>query len=693
MLRVATFSLIARACVLFAMCLHLTTATADVADEKNDLSRIDQIQTLSDSNNAEALKQLLIFKEHLSPDAAYAVRSELFKLLFSLYYDAGDKKSVKRSVDEYLKLAESQHNQDDIANANIFKSFALMDDGKPELALVQLKQVQDLYAGSRNPELQMRLHRAFASVYRNTAQFELALSHSLEALRWSDLQPRRKTEARLYRLDSLASLYISMKDPVKAMATVQEALELSPLANTPKTFSSLLITQGIAYTLMKKSDEALLAYQKALKFGIDAGMPPTVANALANLADIYLIKQDYKNAESYARQALDKSLAIDDKASAAIAQVNVGFALAGQGKIKLGAEYFDAGIKYFEDTDSKADVENILAELGTIYENAGMYREALSILRRQQKLSNELFTTNRSKAVAGMQEQFNAEQRQKQIELLGKENALKDADIKNQHLQQVVTILGAVLTVMVGIFLFLMYRRVKKVNEQLQQVNTQLEFHAVRDQLTGLHNRRSFVELMRSRAALANAERRAESVDNPDCLILLDIDLFKHINDTWGHAAGDSVLTDIAARLKKSVRDSDMVLRWGGEEFLIYSPKSNPTQITRLVDRVLHAIGDTPVKVGDLQIPVTVTAGFISLPFSGVPEIACDWEKTLQIADMALYLGKAHGRNRAYGLARLLVPYEVAMPILERDLSAAISAKMVDMIEVIGPVQEKTAHA
>jgi diguanylate cyclase (GGDEF)-like protein len=692
MLRVATFSSIARICVLFAMCVHLSTASADVADEKNDLIRIDQIQTLSDSNNAEALKQLLIFKEHLSPDAAYTVRSELFKLLFSLHYEAGDKKSVKGIVDALLKLAESQQNQDDIANANICKSLVLMDEGKPELALVQLKQVQSLYGASRDPELQMRLHRAFASVYRNTAQFELALSHSLEALRWSDLQPRRKTEARLNRLDALASLYVSMKDPVKAMATVQDALALSPLAKKPKIFSSLLITQGVAYTLMKQNDEALLVYQKALKFGIDAGMPATEANALANLADIYLIKQDYKNAELYARQALDKSLAIADPANAAIAQVNVGFALAGQGKIKLGAEYFNEGIKYFEDTDSKADVEAVLGELATVYENAGMYKEALATLRRQQKLSNELFTSNRSKAVAGMQEQFNAEQRQKQIELLGKENALKDADIKNQHLQQLVTILGAVLTVMVGIFVFLMYRRVKKVNEQLQQVNTQLEFHAVRDQLTGLHNRRSFVELMKSRAALGNAERRAESADNPDCLILLDIDLFKHINDTWGHAAGDSVLTEIAARLKKSVRDSDMVLRWGGEEFLIYSPKSNPSQITRLVARVLHAIGDTPVRVGDLQIPVTVTAGFISLPFSGVPESACDWEKTLQIADMALYLGKAHGRNRAYGLSRLLVPYEVAMPILERDLSAAISAKMVDMIEVLGPVQEKAAH-
>ncbi|MFZ6750524.1 diguanylate cyclase [Undibacterium sp. Ren11W] len=693
MLKVVTFSSIARVCTFLAMCLLLNTAMADVADEKNDIVRINEIQNLSDRDNAEALKQLQAFKEHLSADSSYAVRLELLKVLFSLQYSAADPKSAKATIDEYLKLAEIHQDKDNIALANIGKSFSFMDDNKPELALDQLNKVQTEHGASTNPEVQMRLHRAYGAVYQGQGKFELALSQLLEALRLSELQPRRKVEARLYGLDAVAGLYISMKDPVKALATVQEAQALSSLANTPKTFSTLLITQGLAYSLLSKKEESLASYQKALKLGIDAGMPGIEANALGNIADYYLIAHDFKNAELYARRALKKSDSIEDKINAAIAKVNIGFALGGQGKITQGAEYINEVIHFFEESDSKSEIEGILGELATMYEDAGLYKEALSILRRQQKLSAELFNVGRSKAVAGLQEQFNAEQRQKQIELLGKENALKDADIKNRHLQQVVTILGAILTVMVGIFVFLMYRRVKKVNEQLKQVNTQLEFHAVRDQLTGLHNRRSFVELMKSRVALANAERREESADNPDCLILLDIDLFKHINDTWGHAAGDSVLTDIAARLKKSVRDSDMVLRWGGEEFLIYSPKSNPTQITRLVDRVLRAIGDTPVKVGDLQIPVTVTAGFISLPFSGVPENACDWEKTLQIADMALYLGKAHGRNRAYGLARLLVPYEVAMPILERDLSAAISAKMVDMIEVIGPVQDKAAHA
>ena len=659
------------------------------ADEKSDMERLNVIQTVSDRDNKEGLRQLQEFKSKLSAETSDVVRLETLKVLVSLYYDAGQIRSADATITEFLQFAEEHHNKDAVALAQISKSFQILDEGKPELAIVKLKEVQASVKDSKDPEVNMRLNSAFGVMYTVSGKFEQALTHYLEALRLSDLQPRRKVQARLYKLDAIASLYYNMKDPEKALATAKEAVALSPLANAPKTMSSLIMTQGIALSNLGREDEALEAYKKALKIGIDANMPGVEATALNNICDHYLISKDYRKAEIFARQAISKAETIGEKSAVVTPKINLGFSLIGQGKIKEGVEYVNAGIKFYRDANSKLDVESITGELAGMYEKAGLYKEALVTLREQQKLSDELFRSDRAIAVAGLQEKFNADQRQKQIELLAKENDLKDADIKNRRLQQVVTLLGAVVTVMAGAFIFLLYRRVRKVNEQLQQVNTQLEFHAVRDPLTGLHNRRSFVELMKSRVALAEAERREDSGDNPDCLILMDIDMFKHINDTWGHAVGDTVLTEVAARLKSTVRDTDMVLRWGGEEFLIYSPKSNPQQITRLVDRVLRAIGEVPIQAGTLQIPVTVTAGFISLPFSGVPEGLCSWEKTLQMADMALYLGKAHGRNRAYGLAKLLVPHEQAMPVLDNDLSAAISGGMVELIEVIGPVQTK----
>jgi predicted signal transduction protein with EAL and GGDEF domain len=130
-----------------------------------------------------------------------------------------------------------------------------------------------------------------------------------------------------------------------------------------------------------------------------------------------------------------------------------------------------------------------------------------------------------------------------------------------------------------------------------------------------------------------------------------------------------------------------MVLRWGGEEFLVYSPRANPQHLKGLAERLLEAVGAAPVMVGAQAIPVTVTAGFIALPYSGIAEDVCNWEKALQIADMALYMGKVNGRNRAYGVGSLRVAPEVALPVLDHDLSAALKADMLELIEVMGPAQ------
>ena len=103
----------------------------------------------------------------------------------------------------------------------------------------------------------------------------------------------------------------------------------------------------------------------------------------------------------------------------------------------------------------------------------------------------------------------------------------------------------------------------------------------------------------------------------------------------------------------------------------------------------MQAVAEPPIRVGDIETRITISAGFISLPFSGIPEEKFDWEKALNLADGALYLAKKNGRNRAYGLTKLLVPYEQAKTALESDLAVAIENKAVDYIEVIGPSAHK----
>lgn len=675
-----------RILVKLVLLLSLGLSSSVYADLKSDMARLETLQLLIEKDNQAALQQLKEFYAQFNQQTDYQVRIDTLRELSYAYYDAGDIPASDQSRAEILRLAKLQNDQETVALMQLDEVFKLRDAGQFDAAVAKLDDIAKAIKGSTKPENLMRLEISYGAIYQSASKFEQALSHYLEALRLTDQLSQRKSLSKIRRLSALASLYLTMQNPEQTLVVTNDALALSGDVDSPRLIASLRQSQAMALGDLKRYPEALVAYERALKAAQDANIPKMEALILSNIADLHLRTHSFVQAENMARKALKKAEFIQGEASIFNAKANIGFALGGQGKISQAMEYLTPVLKQSRDQGDKADLEATVGEISRMYEHAKMYKEALEYTREQQKLSNELFRADRSKTVAALQEQFDADQRKKQIELLARENQIKDADIKNSRLQQIVTLLGAMLTIMGGIFIYMLYRKVKQTNQRLEEVNQQLEFHSVRDPLTGLYNRRSFLEMMKARSEDVSPERREEDHEGPDCLIIMDIDHFKHINDTWGHAAGDAVLIEVAKRLRSAVRDTDMTLRWGGEEFLIYAPKTKPALLASLVERVLKVIGSTPVVVGNNTIPVTVSAGYISLPFSGVPESACNWEKAMQLADMALYMGKVNGRNRAYGLLSLLVPYEQALPELERDFSAAIKQGMIEIAIITGPV-------
>ncbi|MBR7801769.1 tetratricopeptide repeat-containing diguanylate cyclase [Undibacterium fentianense] len=663
----------------------LAVSPLSVADLKSDQARLEAIQLLSEKDNQAALKQLKEFYSELPPNSEYQLRLDVLRELSAAYFDAGDIAESDKINLEILNLARARQDKETVAVMQIDDAFKLRDAGKYEPAIAKLNEVAASLKGSTRADNLLRLESAYAMIYRAFSKFEQALSHQLEALRLTDQLTQRKTLAKIRRLDALASLYLLMQNPEQTLLVANEALVLASQVDSPKIIAGLRMNQAMALCDLKRYPECLVAYERSLNAAQEANLPKLEALILSNIADLHLRTLSFTRAEMVARQALKKAELIQDLPSIYNAKANVGFALGGQGKIAQAMEFLNPVLDRARDLGDKADLEAVVGEIGRMYEHAKMYKEALQYTREQQKIANELFRADRSKTVAALQEQFDADQRKKQIELLARENQIKDADIKNSRLQQIITLLGAVLTIMGGIFIYMLYRKVKQTNERLEEVNQQLEYHSVRDPLTGLHNRRSFLDLMKVRSENVEHDRREDDGESPDCLMIMDIDHFKHINDSWGHSAGDAVLVEVAKRLRSAVRDSDMTLRWGGEEFLIYAPKTKPEMLMPLVDRVMKSIGSTPVIVGNNAIPVTISAGYISLPFSGVPEEACNWEKAMQLADMALYMGKVNGRNRAYGLLRLLAPYEQALPELERDFSDAIRQGLVEVAIIQGP--------
>ena len=187
-------------------------------------------------------------------------------------------------------------------------------------------------------------------------------------------------------------------------------------------------------------------------------------------------------------------------------------------------------------------------------------------------------------------------------------------------------------------------------NAELEQAHRAVEEASLTDPLTGLHNRRFLWRHIDADVALALRSRYGgdESGREPSDLLffLVDIDHFKRINDQHGHAVGDLVLVEMGRRLRRVFRESDHVVRWGGEEFLGVARGAQREDGPRVAERIRAAVAETPFPLpGGGQLAVRCSVGFAALPLVAADRHAFGWEDTVAIADEALYEAKAAGRD------------------------------------------------
>ena len=227
----------------------------------------------------------------------------------------------------------------------------------------------------------------------------------------------------------------------------------------------------------------------------------------------------------------------------------------------------------------------------------------------------------------------------------------------------------------------LLLRRVGQSNRQLADSNELLKVQTGIDPLTGLANRRHFQTAMRQ---LAADGKLAGSV------FLADIDHFKRINDCWGHASGDAVLVEVARRLRGILREPDLIVRWGGEEFLVVVRALGPDAVDALAQRMLDVVGGTPVEHEGRVIGAAVSIGYATFPIEPA-RLEVSWEQAIDLVDTAMYLAKAHGRNRAYGVRSLHASDESQFDAVAKSLEASWHAGEVSLTPLRGPGSEAEA--
>ncbi|QDL55716.1 GGDEF domain-containing protein [Rhodoferax aquaticus] len=176
----------------------------------------------------------------------------------------------------------------------------------------------------------------------------------------------------------------------------------------------------------------------------------------------------------------------------------------------------------------------------------------------------------------------------------------------------------------------------QQANAELQDKQRELQRLTRTDGLTNLFNRKTFVELTQQEL------QRAQRQNSSTAILVMDLDYFKKVNDTWGHPAGDAVLKHAATLASSAVRSTDLVARLGGEEFIVLLPSTSIDAARRLAEKIRAKIEAHPAQWSGQRIPVTVSIG--SAGCTAAEKL--DFDALYYNADKALYLAKQRGRNR-----------------------------------------------
>ncbi|HEY1068532.1 MAG TPA: diguanylate cyclase [Pirellulales bacterium] len=174
-----------------------------------------------------------------------------------------------------------------------------------------------------------------------------------------------------------------------------------------------------------------------------------------------------------------------------------------------------------------------------------------------------------------------------------------------------------------------------RAGRRIVELHQRLLLQASRDSLTGVYNRKTIVEMLERELARGRRDGRPVSV------VMADVDHFKHLNDTFGHLGGDAALREICQRMSQSMRPSDLIGRYGGEEFLIVLPACDREGARTAAERLRRVVWESEIPVGENLAPVTLSLGAASSI-----NVSFDANALLRAADDALYRAKHSGRNR-----------------------------------------------
>jgi diguanylate cyclase (GGDEF)-like protein len=659
----------------------LPPAVSPHAEADRPSSELDRLEQLGRTQPAVAAAQLVAYAATLAPaDPRFL---EALTEAGSQYVNA----AMGDSVEQIARRIESLSGTVPLARpaAMILRGHWLVKHGEPSHAERQLIEANALLPAEVPLYLRLRLLGCWGEAKGRAGRYDEAMKRYNVALRLADESAPvwRRIDMRI----DAATVLIDAMQLEKVSEMEHEAMRLALESGDEYGLARAWTDRAIVLTSGPDSAATLAAWRAALEHARLSGSKQATVLSMANIADYYLKHGDYDTAYETSMRALPLAHEAHNDSAESVALANAGLALISTKRKDEGVPLVRNSMTMDEHSGSARNVADTVNELGVYLEKAGYLADAMAAYHQYRRLADDLNQQDRQRALVELQEGFANERRQHELDMLSREGRLKDEELLHHDLEMKEWTAAGLSSLLLLAVVASLARRLRVRNQQLSVSNEQLRQQAEIDPLTGLSNRHHLLSAM--------ARRPSRSLEGT--LFLIDVDHFKQINDRFGHAGGDAVLVEVSRRLRATLRDADLVVRWGGEEFLVLVRPLPRAEADVLAHRLLCALADPPVVHEGEAVSISASIGYGVFPMAqGValdkdpgdvrPDLPVDWERAIAVVDSAMYLAKAHGRNGACGVVRVNLQGATGLDDAIHSLEAACQDGRVELTLQHGPV-------
>lgn len=460
----------------------------------------------------------------------------------------------------------------------------------------------------------------------------------------------------------------------QALSLTDELVSIARSRGIPAQLAHARLTEYAAAARagnQKRAEKALLAAVETLE---KLQARESLAVPMANLAELYIQSRRFGEAARTSEAALRIAREFEDDTGSRLASFQLGIATIYFRNIAGGRAMVDKALAGMQGDERYV---RMLLDYGHALNQVGWGDDALTIYEKAGSVSLAAWRKEKQLSYQALQRAYAVQKKQAELSALHHESELKAAELANVKRLRSMWVLLSATTLAAVALIALLYARVRKANATLKLKNEQLFLQSTRDSLTGLFNRHYFYEQV---VPQLHAQRSRGEAKGGGVFLLLDVDHFKSINDRFGHGAGDVVLKNVASRLAGALREQDVLIRWGGEEFLAYLPGVATDEARKVCGRLLASVSGTAIVAEERELTVTVSIGFCPNPADN--EAAPGWEQLVHLADLCLYLAKTAGRNQAFGVQDAAELTKEAVAAADADLKQASADGLLSLVNV-----------